>query len=73
MSKVPVHMHGCDTVVECKKCGKREYLDFANGLKNGWSECCGEVMIIIKTTANIDKAVEKTVKPIKVLKKSIGL
>lgn len=54
-----IDMHGYDTVVECRKCGHREYLDFANGLKNGWSECCGETMPIIKTTANIELEVGK--------------
>jgi len=47
-----------DTVVQCKKCGKRQYLQFANGLKNGWSKCCGQTMTIIRCTANIEEAVK---------------
>jgi len=54
-------MHGYDTVVECAKCGKRQYLDFAMGLKNGWSKCCGYTMQIVKTTANIEKAVARSI------------
>lgn len=52
-------MHGYDTVVQCKKCGRKQFLDFVNGLKNGWSKCCGETMPILKTTANTDKAVKE--------------
>ena len=49
--------HGNDTTVQCKKCGRKQHLMFANGLKNGWSQCCGYTMPIIQTTANIKKAV----------------
>jgi len=31
-------MSDYDTIVQCKKCGKKQYLRFANGLKNGWSK-----------------------------------
>jgi len=47
-----------DTVVECKKCGKRQYLFFVNGLKNGWDKCCGYTMPIIYCIANIEEAVK---------------
>ena len=50
-----------DTIVECRKCGRREHLMFANGLRNGWTICCGETMILIKTKANIEKSVEKVI------------
>ena len=49
-----------DTVVECSKCGRRQYLMFANGLKNGWSKCCGYTMSIIFTDADINKAVKQS-------------
>jgi len=52
---------GYDTIVECKKCGKRQYLMFANGLKNGWSKCCGVTMSIVYCTADINKAVKKSI------------
>jgi len=51
-------MGGYDTIVECKKCGHREYLMFANGLKNGWNKCCGETMPILVTIGNIEEAVK---------------
>ena len=60
-----IDMHGYDTLVQCKKCGKKQYLNFINGLKNGWDKCCGETMIIIKTTANIDACIGEIVKGIK--------
>lgn len=47
-----------DTIVECRKCGRKQHLDFKYGLTNGWSQCCGETMRIIKTDADIDKAVK---------------
>jgi len=47
-----------DTTVQCKKCGKKQHLNFANGLKNGWSKCCGYTMPIIRCTANIEEAVK---------------
>lgn len=50
---------GYDTIVQCKKCGRKQYLDFKYGLLNGWSECCdGLTMPILKTKANIDGAVK---------------
>lgn len=52
-------MHGCDTVVQCKKCGRKQFLDFANGLKNGWSKCCGETMSILKTVADVERETSK--------------
>jgi len=50
---------GNDTVVECKKCGRRQYLKFANGLKNGWSKCCGYTMPIVFCKANIEERLGK--------------
>ena len=50
---------GSDTVVRCPKCGRTQYLQFANGLKNGWSSCHGLTMPIVFTDANIKKAVGK--------------
>ena len=52
---------GYNTAVRCKKCGKIQYLEFKNGLKNGWSKCCGETMPIIKTIANIEKATKEAI------------
>jgi len=46
-----------DTTVQCPKCGRKEHLQFVNGLKNGWSKCCGYTMTIVRCTADIDKAV----------------
>ena len=51
-----------DTVVQCKKCGKKQYLMFVNGLKNGWSKCCGETMPIIEHHADIEEAVKQIIK-----------
>jgi len=47
-----------DTVVQCKKCGKKQYLNFINGLRNGWSICCGYTMPIIHTKANIERDID---------------
>lgn len=54
-------LRGYYTVVQCKKCGRKQYLQFANGLKNGWSKCCGYTMPIIKTTANIEEATKTAI------------
>jgi len=59
---------GDDVVVECQKCGKRQYLKFANGLKNGWSICCGYTMPIIFCEANIEEAVKSL--PISITKET---
>jgi len=67
-----IDMHGYDTVVGCKKCGRRQFLNFANGLKNGWSECCGEAMPIIKTTANIEQEIKKVI-PIGLIKRALNV
>lgn len=56
-----------DTVVQCQKCGRKQYLMFANGLKNGWSQCCRYTMPIIECHADIEKAVKSI--PITVEKK----
>jgi len=54
-------MSDYDTIVQCKKCGRKQYLRFANGLKNGWSKCCGYTMSIIQCNANIEEAVKETI------------
>ena len=50
-----------DTIVQCRTCGRKQYLMFANGLKNGWSRCCGSTMPILQCKADIDKAVRQLV------------
>jgi hypothetical protein len=52
-------MHGHDTVVQCKKCGRKQYLEFINGMKNGWSKCCGETMLLLKTTADMKQVIHE--------------
>jgi len=54
---------GCDTIVECGKCGRRQHLEFVNGLRNGWSKCCGYTMSIVHIE-NMDEVVENSVKAI---------
>ena len=56
-----MNWYGCDTVVQCKKCGRRQFLNFVDGLKNGWSECCGETMPIMQCKADIGKAVQSII------------
>lgn len=51
----------CDTVVQCKKCGRKQYLSFVNGLKNGWDKCCGYTMSIIECKADIGKVVQSLI------------
>lgn len=55
--KLQLARSGNDTVVRCSKCGRTQYLRFANGLKNGWSECHGLTMPIVFHQADIEKAV----------------
>ena len=46
--------YGYDTIVKCPYCGKTEYLNFEQSLRNGWSKCClGYTMPIV--WQNIDK------------------
>lgn len=59
MPKEKIDMHGCDSMVECEKCGKRSFLNFANGLRNGWGICCGYTMTL-KIHPN-GKVIEKAV------------
>ena len=55
--------HGYDCIVQCPMCGRIQYLEFKNGLKNGWSKCCnGLTMPIIWQNADIDKAISGIVK-----------
>lgn len=52
--------HGYDCIVQCPKCGRTQYLEFKNGLKNGWDSCCGNLtMPIVWQEADIDKAVSE--------------
>ena len=54
--------YGNDTIVQCPKCKRTQYLQFKNGLKNGWNKCCnGLTMPIIYQEANIDKAIKQIV------------
>jgi hypothetical protein len=50
-----------DTIEECKKCGRRIHLRFANGLKNGWDICCGQTMTLVKYPKS-SKAIGEAVK-----------
>lgn len=54
--------HNYDCIVQCSKCKRIQYLEFKNGLRNGWSICCGLTMPIIWQEANIDKTVSEIVK-----------
>lgn len=49
---------GNDTVCKCFKCGRIQYLNFSDGLKNGWSRCCGGLaMTMVYMDTDIDKTV----------------
>lgn len=55
---------GNDTVVRCPKCGRTQALTFENGLKNGWSTCCGGLampIIYIRGKNTIENAVANIV------------
>jgi hypothetical protein len=53
--------HSYDCIVQCTKCKRVQYLQFANGLRNGWSLCCGYTMPIVWQNANFDKAVKSVI------------
>lgn len=58
----PRLLHGNDTVVRCPKCGRTQALLFKNGLKNGWSTCCGGfTMPIIYHQADIYEATRQAI------------
>ena len=48
-----------DTILRCGKCGKTEQVNFQESLIHGWQKCCGQIMWLSQTTANIRKAVSK--------------
>jgi len=55
---------GCDTVVRCKKCGMVQYLNFVDGLKNGWLKCCGRSTTIIVCSNEVIKKYLNVASPI---------
>jgi hypothetical protein len=55
--------HEYDCIVQCPKCQRTQYLQFKNGLKNGWSSCCGGLtMPILWQEVDIEKAVSAIIK-----------
>ena len=63
--------HGYDCIVQCQKCKRTQYLEFKNGLRNGWDTCCdGLTMPIVWQQADIEKAVKEIVVESKTL--SVG-
>lgn len=48
-----------DTLVKCDVCGKSKKVDFGYCLSNGWPECCGYTMRMIKSDANVEKTMTK--------------
>ena len=61
MIKMPIDTTKNDTIEECKKCGRRIHLRFANGMKNGWDVCCGQTMTLVKCPKTF-KAINEAVK-----------
>ena len=59
MPRKKIDMHGKDSMVQCEKCGRQEFLNFSDGLRNGWGMCCGYSMTL-KIHPNM-KAIEKAV------------
>jgi hypothetical protein len=57
-----------DTIVQCKKCWKKQHVNFADALKNGWPLCHGETMVMVFSDADIDKAVKSLPITIKVVR-----
>ena len=54
---------GYDCITQCPKCGRTQCLMFSNGLRNGWSTCCGGyTMPIVWQETDIDKAVSDLIK-----------
>jgi hypothetical protein len=61
---------GNDTVVCCSKCGRKEALTFENGLKNGWSKCCGGLtmpIIYIRGKTTVENALSQVMTGIPIL------
>ena len=50
----------CDLV--CTVCGRKSTTRFALSLRNGWEKCCGYTMRLIRTTADIDAAVQQAIR-----------
>ena len=66
---------GDDTVVRCPKCGRTQGLSFENGLRNGWSTCCGGLtmpIIYIRGKKTVEKAVASIVSKPKITWKIQG-
>lgn len=53
--------HGYNAITQCNKCGKITYLDFANGLKNGWGLCCGYTPTLVWHNADVAKATKQVI------------
>lgn len=51
-----------DTVLRCATCHIKQRVNFHEALRDGWPRCHGQTMILVKTTAAMDSAVEACVR-----------
>lgn len=47
--------------VQCRHCKREARVNFGDSLKSGWPECCGETMMLVSHTADIEKEVGRVI------------
>jgi hypothetical protein len=51
-----------NTLVECKRCGNQEKVNFVKAMTGSWPYCCHEGMHLIDTEINIQEEMKKIYK-----------
>jgi hypothetical protein len=54
---------GADTYLRCTVCGRTSTTGFASSLKRGWEKCCGYTMRLVRTEADVERAVGQIAGP----------
>lgn len=52
-----------DTYLRCTVCGRESTTSFRSSLAAGWEKCCGYTMRLMRTEADIEKAVGQVAGP----------
>jgi hypothetical protein len=56
-------MSGNDTYLHCTVCGRTSSTSFKSSLERGWEKCCGYTMRLMRTEADIERAVGQIAGP----------